>query len=499
MHEQTRAQNEAKLILQYRTSPLLWVKDMFNLVPQPLKVGIPNHNPYDFYHPEHFEPFIKGTHLTWQQWLIFRAVEWAMAGKASRWISVASGHGIGKSATESLLILWFLGNWRCKIGCTAPSADQMFDILWAEISLWLPRMREEVRANYLWQSDHIRMVDNPENWWARARTARPDKPEALAGLHADNVAIFVDEAAGVEEIVYQTAHGSLTNENILVVLIANPTRSLGYFYDSHHKDKDEFQNLSFSSVESPIVDNSFVEKIRTKYGEGSDEWRIRVEGKFPREDAIDDKGYVQLLPDADIRFTTDSQLMGPKRMGVDPSGMGNNKTVVVVRDAMRAYVALAKQKSTPSEIAMQVATVMEELAVSSSDVFLDSFGIGAEAYQKLALMRFDVNGINVDMDADDMETFLNKRAEAYWRMKLWLRQGGELVLHEGWEDLKTIRYRRNLKGKIQIMPKIDMQKLGLPSPDFADALMLTFVREEANFMVEPESSPYLYDTVGRLG
>ncbi len=484
---------------QYRKSPLLWIKDMFDLVPQPLKPNIPDHNPYEFYTPEHFELFIKGKHLTWQQWLIVRAVQWGITDKKPRWITVASGHGIGKSAIESILLLWFLGCWRSKIGCTAPSADQMFDILWAEIALWLPRMKEEMRANYEWQSDHIRMVDNPENWWARAKTARPEKPEALAGIHADNVGIMVDEASGVAEIVFQTAHGSLTNKNILVVMISNPTRSLGYFYDSHHKFKQDFQCLQFSSLDSPIVDEAYVDKIRTTYGEGSDEWRIRVTGQFPREDAVDDKGYVQLIPEADIRFVDDNRLHGPKRMGVDPSGMGSNKTVFVVRDAMVAYVAMAKQKSDASSIAMQAATLMDELIISPDDVYLDSFGVGAESYQKLALMRLDVHGVNVDMDPDDLETFLNKRAEAYWRMRNWLRQGGVLVRHEGWEDLKTIKYRRNLKGKIQIMPKLDMQKLGIPSPDFADALMLTFVEEERTFANETDYSPYLYDNVGRVG
>jgi hypothetical protein len=498
MHEQTRIKNDFERIVQYRKRPLLWIKDIFGLVPQPLKPNVPDHYPYEFYRPEHFEPFIKGEHITWQQWLIVRAVEWAVNGKASRWISVASGHGIGKSAIESMLILWFLGCWRCKIACTAPSADQMFDILWAEISLWLPKMKEEVRANYIWQKDHVRMADDPHNWWARARTARPDKPEALAGIHAENVGIFVDEASGVEEIVFKTAHGALTNKNILILMISNPTRSIGYFFDSHHKDKKDWQCMQFSSLESPIVDESFITLIREKYGEGSDEWRIRVTGKFPREDAVDDKGYVQLVPEADMRFTDDDRLFGDKRMGVDPSGMGSNKTVYVIRDGMKAYVAAAKPKTTPEQVAMQTATLMDDMAISADKVWLDIFGVGADSYQKLALMRLDVNGINVDEDPDDLETYINKRAEAYWRMRKWLRQGGELVRHDGWEDIKTVKYRRNLKGKIQIMPKVDMQKLGLPSPDFADALMLTFIEDEIqNGQYQDEDTSYPFDNVGR--
>lgn len=491
--------NDVERIKLYRRSPLAWVRDIFKLVPQPLIAGIPDDKPAEFYSPEHFHPFIKGEHLTWQQWLIFRAVEWALAGKAPRWISVASGHGIGKSATESLLILWFLFCWKSKIGCTAPTADQLFDILWSEISIWRNRMPEAIKNIYIWQSDYLRIAESPETWFARARTARVDKPEALAGLHADHVGIFVDEASGVEDVIFKTAHGALTNSNTLVVMISNPTRSVGYFYDSHHRDKGSWQCLSFSSLESPIVDNQFVDLIRRKYGEGSAEWLIRVEGKFPPEDAIDDKGYVQLIPENDMRLTLDTAMPGSKRLGIDPSGLGNNKTVFVIRTSLKGGVAGSFPKSTPAEIAMQTATLMEEHGIPDSDVFLDIFGVGAETFQKLALMGYNVNGVNVDREASEPDQFINLRAEAFWNMKKWLRSGGELVEHEGWEDLKTLRYRRNLHGKIQIMPKTDMQKLGLSSPDYSDALMLTFTQPDTYPVTDDDTSPYPYASAGRLG
>jgi hypothetical protein len=51
-----------------------------------------------------------------------------------------------------------------------------------------------------------------------------------------------------------------------------------------------------------------------------------------------------------------------------------------------------------------------------------------------------------------------------------------LVNSKVWEDeLLKIKYRRGLDGRIQIMPKADMKKLMWKSPDWADALMLTFI------------------------
>ena len=76
--------------------------------------------------------------------------------------------------------------------------------------------------------------------------------------------------------------------------------------------------------------------------------------------------------------------------------------------------------------------------------------------------------------------YINKRAEGAMRSKEWLRSGGELVKDEkkGWEELDFIRYKRNLKGKIQIMPKIEMKKEFGKSPNVWDAFMLTFVKRK---------------------
>ena len=52
--------------------------------------------------------------------------------------SVRSGHGIGKSALQSWLILWFMCTRPFpKIPCTAPTKHQLHDILWAEVAKWI--------------------------------------------------------------------------------------------------------------------------------------------------------------------------------------------------------------------------------------------------------------------------------------------------------------------------------------------------------------------------
>ena len=216
---------------EWQLSPVAFIRDIWGLIPE-----------------RDNEKFVKGQHLSWQQHDILLAVERALAGDKRR-ISIASGHGIGKSACVSWLLLWFLiCFYQAKVAATAPTSEQMYDVLWAEIKKWLDKMPDWLRVKYEWTASHIRVVENPETWFARARTARKETPEALAGIHGDYVMLLADEASGVPDEIYRTAEGALTDKNVLAILISNPTRLTGYFYDTHNSDKKNWQTFNHSPM-----------------------------------------------------------------------------------------------------------------------------------------------------------------------------------------------------------------------------------------------------------
>jgi hypothetical protein len=87
-------------------------------------------------------------------------------------------------------------------------------------------------------------------------------------------------------------------------------------------------------------------------------------------------------------------------------------------------------------------------------------------------------------DTEDkwVDMYLNLRALAYFRLKNWLILGGEIVdtsvdNSPFANEIAVLKYKRTLQGnKIQIMPKKEMLKLGIKSPNIADAGMLTMLR-----------------------
>ncbi len=500
--------NDVELFKAFQRSPIFFIEKMWGLTPQPLKkeyqerakvMGLKE------FKVDWFEPFVRGKHITWQQWIILLAVEKSLRGAAPKRVSVKSGHGIGKDTALSWLILWYLFCFKdAQVPCTAPTSEQIHDILWKEISVWLHRMPEEIQEKYAWTVGYLRITESPETWFARARTARKENPEALAGVHGDFVFLAVDEASGVPDEIFKPAEGALTNENVLAVMLSNPRRLIGYFYDSHHSDKHNWQGLTFDSNDSPIVDKRYIERIIEKYGKDSDEYSYMVAGNFPKEDTVDNKGYVPLLIQDDLKKkTTDPEFISRPRLGIDPAGQGRNETSWVARDEFKIRVIAKEKISDGKGIAQKTLTIMDLLGIKKKDalkdVTIDSFGEGVEAVKELALVGVNVTSVNVgevpeEEDLEEWEDegiYLNKRAMAYTRFKRWIRSGGEFVAHPDWIKLLTIRYRRELSGKLKIMSKKEMKTLGLGSPDVPDGGMLTFVKKETSKEPKPyKQKPY---------
>lgn len=496
---------DAREYQRMERSPLYWIRQTFGLVPQRVKEQYRIQLQMGLYltgkawdefaltvRPFWFEDYREGLDLTFQQTLALHGVEKALRGECSTRISIVSGHGIGKSALLAMLILWFLFvHPASQVACTSPGKEQMYDVLWKELAKWIERMPEAMRDMYEWESSHIRMKESRETWFARAKTSSKENTEALAGVHADWVLMAVDEASGVEEPIFETMEGALTSGNVLVFLISNGTRSIGYFYDTHHKDAARWQTFCFDSEESPRVDQTYVDGIIAKYGKDSVQYAIRVRGQFPDEGIMDDKGYVQLFNKADLHivpYESEWKPLGRVYGALDASGEGQDSSEWAVRDRLRAGIVATEKVSTAASMSVTSLTTMERFEIEPQDFAIDAFGSGHAVAQEIALatakqkVAWRVSPINVGdpcPDEEDKELYVNLRAMLYYKMLLWARTGGEFMASDRLEEeLLSVRFRRTTTGRIQIMDKVQMKKLGFASPNKADALSMTFLRPD---------------------
>jgi hypothetical protein len=411
-------------------------------------------------------------------------------------VSVRSGQGVGKTGLEAVVALWFLSCFPFpKVICTAPTRQQLHDVLWAEISKW--QAKSLILKRILkWTKTKIYMRNYEERWFATARTAT--KPENMQGFHEDHMLFIVDEASGVEDKIMEAILGTLSGEFNKLLMCGNPTRTSGTFYDSHNKDREDYKTHKVSCLDSPRTSKENIAMLKRKYGEGSDVWRVRVEGEFPRgesdtfislEAALFAKDEVRIQPSGDTLY-----------IGCDVARFGDDETTIYARIGMAIVASHFHHKEgtmvTAGWVLHLIKTVRaEHPEVSYVEIRIDDDGVGGGVTDRLNEVNDEMNlGYEIipvrNGSASDDDHYGNKGAETWGNIKslldenmsnFILGQPGVIQLPDDEKlitQLTTRKWRMGSNGRIYLEKKEEMKKRGLQSPDRADALVLSFANLE---------------------
>jgi hypothetical protein len=416
-------------------------------------------------------------------------------GRGEQRISIRACHGPGKTMVAAgCVLLTLTTRFPSKTVATAPSRGQLEDALVAEVKTLFRRLPAPIQLLFNVKATRIELIGAEEECFFAARTARAENPEALQGVHSDAGWVFLlaDEASGVPEPIFEASAGSMSGKRVTTMLLSNPTRTSGFFFDTHHKLRDMWFTMQVSAQDSPRVTDDFVEDIRRRYGENSSAYRVRVLGEFPLAD-LDTVIPYHLADGAMNRdITTDGR--EPTLWGLDVARFGDDKTVLVKRSKreVRPDILIWEKRDTMETVGRVVAEFRNTPdSEQPSEILVDVIGMGGGVVDRLIELGLPARGINVGEMAGSNDTYLNLRSELWFKVREWLEQrqsklpkckGGcpqdcphELLLSE----LTAPRYKFSSSGKIQVESKSDMKGRGLHSPDIADALMLTFASEPA--------------------
>jgi len=93
-------------------------------------------------------------------------------------VAIKSGHGVGKTAFLSWLVLWWLlTRYPTKIVATANTAHQLNDILWTEVDKWARKMPEGFRSQLEFTKDKISLSGSSDSFCA-FRVSRSENHES---------------------------------------------------------------------------------------------------------------------------------------------------------------------------------------------------------------------------------------------------------------------------------------------------------------------------------
>ena len=409
-----------------------------------------------------------------------------------RMLSVRSGHGTGKSTTASWAMLHtLLMRFPCKIIVTAPTSGQLFDALYNELRKWINELPPPLRELLNVKSDRVELIAAPSEAFISARTSRKETPEALAGIHQESgvVLLICDEASAIDEAVYEAAAGSMSGRNTQTVLLSNPTRSSGTFYESQTRMAHKWWTRRWSCLDSPLVSDQFIDEMKERYGEESAAYSIRVLGDFAKADSDTIIGYdlVHSAMHRDVEVDPNARIY----WACDPSRFGDDRTAFVKRQGnviteITSWRGLDLMQTTGRIMAEWDAL---EPSRRPCEILVDSIGLGGGIVDRLAELGVPVRGINVAEAPSMKGTYNNLRTELWFKAKAYLEErscrlpkNDELLA-----DLTGIRYSFSSSGKLQAESKDSMRKRGLPSPDLGDAICLIFSSDAATMISGPIS------------
>lgn len=399
--------------------------------------------------------------------------------------AVSSGHGIGKTAFCASLIHWFLATRpRPAVVATANTEDQLAKKLWRELAKINQGAKN--RDWFEWKQKTFTMFNDPTAQ-AVALAWSEDNSEAFAGTHETHVLGIFDESSAIARVIFNVFAGAMTTPGARWLIVGNPTRAEGYFYDACHgklkarKPGDEKRGLWKSfiipSSRSPFVDPAWVEEMRATLGEESDEYRVRVLGLPPRQDV---EQFIPMgLVTAAMERTVPLFYRWPLILGCDV-GRGD-RSVMVPRRGRKVLpkVEIIRGERTTDfarRIAEEIVFYREDEGLTAQ-VIIEELGMGVGVVETLQDMGHvdNVWGINTGTSANEPELYTNLRCEMWALCKEWLEGQVELPnVPELTDDLAIIKRKPSATGKLRLETKEEMRRRGVKSPDVGDALALTF-------------------------
>ena len=370
--------------------------------------------------------------------------------------------------------------------------------MWAEIAKWWRQLPSFLKPLIEVSAERVLVKADPEGAFAVARTARPERPEALQGFHSENLLFVIEEASGIEDIIFETAGGALTGKNAMVLMCGNPTRATGYFFKAFHANRENWRCIhvpcsavSFDGMAKYIAD------VQGEYGESSNVFRVRVLGEFPlsEDDSVIPLSLVEAAVNRDVAPTEAGIVWG-----LDVARFGDDTSALAKRRGNMLLEPLKEwRKLDTMQVCGRVAQDYRETPLEKrpSAINVDVIGLGAGVTDRLRELGLPARGINVgEVPAIDDRRFLRLRDELWFKARDWFDARDCCIVRDDGliSELVGPKYRIESSGKIKVESKDDMKKRGVKSPNRADAFCLTFAGGDQVVLLDRRATAVLqYD------
>ena len=367
----------------------------------------------------------------------------------------------------AILALWWILT-RCDSKCiiTASTQNQLRDVDWAELRKWAGHLPKPLYDQLQIDQERMYIKSAPEMAFIVRRTANKSNPESLQGFHAKHILFLMDEASGIDNIVFEVAQGAFSTEGASSVMVSNPTRPDGFFFDTHHRLRDRWRCWQVSSQDVPRA-VGHIEDVIAAYGRNSNKFKVRVEGNFPTsaDDVVIPLEWVQSAVNRDVEKLSFFPIWG-----VDVARFGDDASALAKRQANRLLEPVKEWLNLDT---MQLTGRIHHEYVNThedfrpKEILVDVIGIGAGVVDRCRELGLPVRGVNVAESPSSVEKCMRLRDELWWLAREWFQERACCIP----DDQKLIAqligptYDFHSNGKIVVESKKDMKERSLKSPD----------------------------------
>jgi hypothetical protein len=366
--------------------------------------------------------------------------------------------------------------------------------LWKELSLW----REKsllLQDIFEMTSERIFHRKYPATWFLSARTwSKTADPEAqgrtLSGLHSRSMLFLLDETGDMATAVLRSAEQGMSNCVWGKIATAgNPINLQGLLHTAVSDQSHLWTVITITGdPDDPKCftrqDKDWAREQIKLYGRDNPWVMAYILGLFPPSSLN------ALLGPDDVRaamgrhVSEDVYQFSQKRLGIDVARFGDDATVIFPRQGLAAFNPVEMRNARTPEIAARVVLAKQTWG-SELELIDDTGGYGAGVIDQARLGGINLLPINFSGKADDPRYF-NKRSEMIFRASEWVKGGGCLPDVPGLIREAVAPTYWFEGGKLRVTEKDQIKKELGKSPDYWDALCLTFALVEMPSRTSPQ-------------
>lgn len=444
-------------------------------------------------------------HLTWsKQREILRSIH------DNEKTAVRASHGVSKTYTAAEIVVWFLNCFPdSKVITTAPTYSQVKMLLWSEINKIYATSRLELEGECL--TTEIKTDDKAHFAFGFST----DKPARAEGWHAPAMLFIFDEAKGIPQWLWNSVRGLLTGGHCRWLVIS--TTDGVQVGEEYHKiflaEKSDWNRIHISAYDSPyvtgekfqtidvpdprqldvfkrkyvdpkdiviqIATSEYIAASKKEWGEDSVLVLTKIGGEIVDAGADTIVKLSQVLRMFENAGKPNFDSSGQDEIGVNVARGGSDTTVMYHRRGLKVVdkKVLGSQQLPEKGKLVYIADEIERFAGYDKKIRIkvDDTGVGGGVTDILQAKKYNVVPINFGAEAKEPDKYPNTISE------MWFEVGR--IIHEiscpQGDRLQTElvnRKQRQLdkRGRRVVESKDDYKARGFPSPDEADAFLLTF-------------------------